>query len=72
MGHVLAEKGLAGFDVALRVTGPAIAEAAFNPKGEQSIVVEASCGQVREHASITAALSERSIDGAAWGEARIP
>src|SRR6202022_1557340 len=71
VGDVLAEEGLAGFDVALGVTGAAIAEAAFNPKGEQPIIVEVSRRQLREHSSVTAPLGGRGIDGGSGGQTKI-
>src|SRR5256714_14877975 len=69
--QVLAEEGLASFDVALGVTRAPVADAALTPKGKQAIVVEARGRQVREHASIAAALNERSIDGATRCEAQV-
>ena len=69
--QVLAEERLASFDVALGVTRAPVADAALTPKGKQAIVIEMRGRQVREHASIAAALNEWSIDGATRCEAQV-
>ena len=69
--EVLAEEGLSCLDVAFRVTGAPIADAAFDPEGEQPIIIEGRTRQAGEHAPVTASRSDRSIDGAAGRQAEI-
>ena len=71
VGQVLAEEGLACLDAAFGVTRAAIANAAFDPEGEQPFVIEGRGRQVGEHASVAPSLSDRSIDGPAWRQAQV-
>ena len=55
----------------VRVTHAAIADAAFDPEGEQLVVVKDRGRQLRKHAPVTPALGDRSIDGASGRQAQI-
>src|SRR5438094_8049578 len=57
--------------MAVLLTCPAVADAAFNPEGEQPIVIEGRRRQVGEHAPVAPSLGDRSIDRAPRREAEV-
>jgi hypothetical protein len=66
--QVLSEKRLARLDVTVGIAGSAIADAAGEPEGKQTVIVEARGGKVGKHAAVAAAQNDGSVDGTAGRE----